>query len=256
MDAERTKRQCTSECQDTPKKKRFMADVCEFLDIEASDGGFKEEEGTVSDNKELFIDDGDTNEALSSSNEDDVVSVLSHLGSMNGGSEGSATDGNDRRVVDYGLGAIIDCYEEGTSAHPEEDLSITKEVEWIAEHLMRMPTSNDPDIWRVQVRDGTELESFYLLNDRLQARPCWAISVLLPPASKHWICVEPDSRENVEQLCLDLSMFPHPLQIHFVPVEERTHWLGWRPTKDTTGAPRWSRFKRRRELQDLCYVQR
>ena len=101
------------------------------------------------------------------------------------------------------------------------------------------------------LQDGTELESFYLLNDRLQARPRWAISVLLPPASKHWICVESDSRENVERLCLDLSTFPHPLQIHFVPVEERTHWLGWRPTKDTTGAPGWSRFKRRRELQDL-----
>lgn len=75
------------------------------------------------------------------------------LGSMNGGSEVSATDSNDRRVVDYGLGAVIDRYEQGTYAHPqEEDLSINKEVERIAERLVRMPTSSDPDIWRVRVR--------------------------------------------------------------------------------------------------------
>lgn len=34
----------------------LKADVCEFLDIEASDGGFEEEEGTVSDNDGMCLE--------------------------------------------------------------------------------------------------------------------------------------------------------------------------------------------------------
>ncbi|KAF8337811.1 hypothetical protein F5887DRAFT_920220 [Amanita rubescens] len=246
-----------------------QANVCEFLDIEASEVDSAEEEGTVSDieEKEFFINDEEENadEASSLSNVDDIASVLSDFGSMNGDSEVSAMDSNVGRGVDYRLAAVIDRYEDQASADSEEDLdryedqtsanpedlSINKEVERIAERLMRMPTSNDPGIWRVRVRDGTEQDSFFLLNDRLKVRPQWASSVFLPPASKQWICVESDSLNNVEQLCLNLSTFPHPLQIHFVPVEERTHWLGWRPTKDAIAAPGWVRLKRKQELQDL-----
>ena len=73
----------------------------------------------------------------------------------------------------------------------------------------------------------------------------------MPPASRQWICVESTSREYVEELCQNLSTFPHPLQILPVPIDERLQWLGCRETTPTIKAGTWIRVKKRHELIEL-----
>jgi hypothetical protein len=101
------------------------------------------------------------------------------------------------------------------------------------------------------MKDGTEEESFYLLDERLQTQPRLALAVFLPPGGQKWICVESGCREYVEKLCVDLSTFPHPLQIYLVPVEERLTWLKWQHWGRQITAPAWGRLKRRSELKEL-----
>ena len=101
------------------------------------------------------------------------------------------------------------------------------------------------------MKDGAEEESFYLLHERLQAWPRLALAVFLPPGGQQWICVESVCREYVEKLCVDLSTFPHPLQIFFVPVEERLTWLKWQHQGARITAPAWGRLKRKSELKEL-----
>ena len=101
------------------------------------------------------------------------------------------------------------------------------------------------------MKDGTEEESFFLLHERLQAWPRLALAVFLPPGGQQWICVESVCREYVEKLCADLSTILHPLQIIFVPVEERLTWLKWQHQAQRITAPAWGRLKRKSELKDL-----
>ncbi|KAF8346158.1 hypothetical protein F5887DRAFT_1184931 [Amanita rubescens] len=122
-----------------------------------------------------------------------------------------------------------------------------KEITRLAERALRMPNEDDPGLWL----DGAEEESFFLLEDRLKVRPRWAISVFLPPASRQWICVESTSREYVEELCQNLSTFPHPLQILPIPIDERLQWLGCRDTTPTIKAGTWIRVKKKHELKEL-----
>ena len=96
-----------------------------------------------------------------------------------------------------------------------------------------------------------EQESFWALQDRLWARPQLALSVILPPPGRMWIVVESRSRANVAELCFNLSMFPHPLDISLVPVEERTSLLNWKPTPPQLKSPSWARLQRPSVLKSL-----
>jgi hypothetical protein len=89
------------------------------------------------------------------------------------------------------------------------------------------------------------------VRDRLKVRPQWAISVFLPPGGQRWICVQSNSRENVEKLCINFSTFPHPLQIFFVPVKERLDWLPRHHEAPRITPPAWVRIKKKSELYDL-----
>ena len=71
------------------------------------------------------------------------------------------------------------------------------------------------------------------------------------PASEQWICVESVCWEHVEKLCVHLSMFPHPLQIFFIPVDERLNWLHWQHQTIHIMAPAWVRLEKRSELEEM-----
>jgi hypothetical protein len=103
----------------------------------------------------------------------------------------------------------------------------------------------------VALKDGTEEQSFYLLNERLQAWPHLALAVFLPQGGQKWICVESVCRAYVEKLCVHLSTFPHPLQIFLIPVEERLTWLKWQHQGQRITFPAWGRLKRRSKLKEL-----
>ena len=190
-------------------------------------------------------------------------------------SQSSMTPVDDGRPVDYRLEDVINRYEARVSASqdeielPQEIVLRNEVIVPLAECAMEMPSEEDPGLWRVRVRvsafllscfainwlmtkNGTEEESFFLLCDRLKARRQWGISVVLPPGAKEWICVESQSRENVEKLCIHLSTFRHPLQIIFVPVRERLQWLNWQhhQTQRIT-APAWVRIKNKSILKEL-----
>lgn len=102
------------------------------------------------------------------------------------------------------------------------------------------------------------MQSFFLLLDRLRflvdpvtVPPLRTISVVLPPASTQWICVESSSREDVMDLCQNLSTFLHPLEIHYIPVDKRLDWLGWNKRTPIITPNSWVRLKRRAQLRVL-----
>ncbi|KAF8332933.1 hypothetical protein F5887DRAFT_922201 [Amanita rubescens] len=155
------------------------------------------------------------------------------------------------------LSAVINRYEARAAAADdaiESDIENEGEIEEIAllaERALRMPNEHDPGIWRVRVLDGAAEESFFLLQDRLKARPRWAFSTFLPPGSRQWIYVESASRDYVKNLCKNLSTFPHPLQIFFVPVEEHLESLNGSRMMPSINPGSWVRLKRRSELEGL-----
>jgi hypothetical protein len=168
------------------------------------------------------------------------------------------------------MSAVINRYESTSSGSGSQVPNIVEndEITALAERLMRMPTSEDPALWRVRVwvsswyfvseygikpsfKEGTEEESFFLLHERLKVRPQWAISVFLPPCARGWICVESTSRANVEELCLNLSTIPHPVEILFVPAEKRVEWIDWHYTASPVKSPSWVRLKRTSDLKDM-----
>jgi hypothetical protein len=171
---------------------------------------------------------------------------------------------------------VINRYEARTAAADdviESDIENEGEIEELAslaERALRMPNEQDPGIWRVRVRvslcsnipktatepaslsqDGAEEESTSLLQNRLKARPRWAFSIFLPPGSRQWIYVESASRDYVHKLCENLSTFPHPLQIVFVPIEERLERLNGSRTTPSIMPGSWVRLKRKSELEEL-----
>jgi hypothetical protein len=101
------------------------------------------------------------------------------------------------------------------------------------------------------VKEGAEEECFFLLHDRLNIRPCLAVSVFLPPCGRGCICIESTSEANVVELCRDLSSIPVPLDILFVPAEKRVDWIEWRYTSSPIKSPSWVRLKTTSELKVL-----
>lgn len=166
--------------------------------------------------------------------------------------------------------AVINRYESTSSGSRSRVPNSTKNerISDLAECLMRMPTVEDPGLWRVRVwvssiyfvteysiktsgKEGAEEESFFLLHERLRGQPEWAFSVFLPPCSRGWILVESTSQATVTKLCFNLSTFPRPLNVLFVPAEERVQWIDWHYTASSIESPSWVRLKRTSELQDL-----
>ncbi|KAF8346438.1 hypothetical protein F5887DRAFT_916694 [Amanita rubescens] len=168
---------------------------------------------------------------------------------------------SSRRPLDRRLEDVINRYEAQISRAQDVIESALENIvqnDWIArlaEYVMRMPREEDTGLWRVRVRamlkDRAEEESVILLQDRLKVRPQWANGVFLPPGGKRWICIRSNSRENVEKLCLHLSTFPHPLEIIFLPVEERWEWLMYCNQVPRITPPAWMRIKRKSELTRL-----
>lgn len=81
--------------------------------------------------------------------------------------------------------------------------------------------------------------------------PVTTVSVVLPPGSRRWIGIESSSREQVEELCQNLSTFSYPLDIHYIPVDKRLDWLRGNHTTPTITPNSWVRLKRRAELRGL-----
>jgi hypothetical protein len=96
-----------------------------------------------------------------------------------------------------------------------------------------------------------EQESFGALQDCLWARPQLALSVILPPLGSMWIVIESTSEANVAELCFNLSMFTHPLDISLVPVEERTSLLNGKPMPPQLKSPSWAQLQRPSVLKSL-----
>ena len=66
-----------------------------------------------------------------------------------------------------------------------------------------------------------------------------------------WIAIESSSEANVAELCFNLSMFLHPLDISLVPIEERTATLNGKPTLPHLGSPSWAWLQTPSVLQSL-----
>ncbi|KAF8320244.1 hypothetical protein F5887DRAFT_1087885 [Amanita rubescens] len=244
----------------------FEGNVRDLVDIEASEGADGETTDSNDDGEDGFIDDDSGEEDLESSEEDDhahlddaVPSALSNRNCSPVLDPSVARASNDRMRQDCRLEEVINRYDAQIAVPQDENQDGSRDdsdfwndnITSIADGVTRMPSDDDPPLWRVRVRDGTEEESFFLLNERLQAWPRLALTVFLPPGGQKWICVESACREYVEKLCIDLSTFTHPLQIFFVPVEERLTWLKWQHRGRRITVPAWGRLKRRSELKEL-----
>ncbi|KAF8325597.1 hypothetical protein F5887DRAFT_1085354 [Amanita rubescens] len=252
------------------KRRRLETRVSNFLDIEAGEGS---SEGQGSDN-EYFIDgnidaigdggfegdeeeDEDPSESMLSVNRQKNYSRDEHNDEDQNQSESVQSVKRQGYSRDDRLSAVINRYEARAAAADdaiESDIENEGEIEEIAllaERALRMPNEHDPGIWRVRVLDGAAEESFFLLQDRLKARPRWAFSTFLPPGSRQWIYVESASRDYVKNLCKNLSTFPHPLQIFFVPVEEHLESLNGSRMMPSINPGSWVRLKRRSELEGL-----
>ena len=101
------------------------------------------------------------------------------------------------------------------------------------------------------MKAGQELESFALLNNRLQSHPELAMSLILPAACRMGIGVESSSRAHVEKLCRDISTIRHPLDISLVPVEERVSWLRCRSMALHVSSPSWVRLRKASVLKNM-----
>ncbi|KAF8346789.1 hypothetical protein F5887DRAFT_1072882 [Amanita rubescens] len=260
------KRTDEGEGERSAKRRRLVATTHKFLDIEAKDNGSEGKE--ISDEldwRKGFIDDTRSElwECRSSDDDtdfdDDVAASndFENVEDSQAGQEASvaASGGNDNFCLDHRMAAVINRYESTSSGSRSQvpNFVENENINDLAKHFMRMPTADDPDLWRVRVWEGAEEECFFLLHRRLQAHSDWAVSVFLPPNGRRrqWICVESTSRENVERLCLNLSTIPHPLEILFVPAEQRVEWIDWHYMSSPIKSPSWVRLKRMSELQDL-----
>ena len=182
----------------------------------------------------------------------------------------AASSGNDNLGWDNRMTAVIDRYESTSLGSGSQVTNLVEHEEMIAlaERFMRMPTAEDPGLWKVRVwvsrfcfvieygiktpgKEGYEEESLFLLHERLEVQAHLAVSVFIPQCSRGWISVESTGRENVEKLCINLSTFPHPLEIGFVPVEERVDLMAWHHTASPINSPSWVRLKRLSELREL-----
>lgn len=98
---------------------------------------------------------------------------------------------------------------------------------------------------------GQEIYTMMAASETLKVRPRWALAVIASLRKTGWVAIESWSLANVEALCHNISTIQRPMDIRFVPLEERLDWLVCGKQHTKPKSPGWARFKPASVLRSL-----
>ncbi|KAK2463723.1 hypothetical protein APHAL10511_004474 [Amanita phalloides] len=238
----------------------------QFLDLEAQHNDYSKAD---SEDGESFLNDNfldDTTRPMTSStssgplrqviseapSDTHLAGVITHyendINSLMSTSVAS-THGLQNRLSDMHLAVVIARYEahrireesegEQSPMDGEGNEDNTEDIDKIVGAAWSSLMCDDNPLWRVRVKVSR--------NDH---SPCLAQIIsegrfIYKPMKPLWILIEANSHTVVHEACLNLSTFPHPLDIAPIPAEQHHEWVNWgskQPQEALVDSPRWCRL--------------